>query len=97
MDKFWCRGCSSFNSVEPILFLTYINDLSDNLTTKPKLFADETSLFSVIDDQHPLVSKLNEDLNWKWFENEFEHRPEVCYKLGKLSFLVNLENQLIFH
>ena len=51
--------------LEPILFLTYINDSSDNLTTKPKLFADETSFFSVINDQHPLVSKLNEELNWK--------------------------------
>ena len=32
----------------PLLFLIYINDLSDNLASNPKLFADDTSLFSVI-------------------------------------------------
>ena len=32
----------------PLLFLIYINDLSDNLALKPKLFADNTSLFSVV-------------------------------------------------
>ena len=32
----------------PLLFLIYINDLSDNLASNPKLFADDTLLFSVI-------------------------------------------------
>ena len=31
-----------------ILFLIYINDLSENLTLKSKLFADDASLFSVV-------------------------------------------------
>ena len=31
-----------------LLFLIYINDLSDNLTSNAKLFADDTSLFSVV-------------------------------------------------
>ena len=30
---------------EPLLFLIYINDLSDDLTTNVKLFADDNSLF----------------------------------------------------
>ena len=29
----------------PLLFLIYINDLSDDLSSNPKLFADDTSLF----------------------------------------------------
>ena len=32
----------------PLLFLVYINDLSVGLISNPKLFADDTSLFSVI-------------------------------------------------
>ena len=34
----------------PLLFLIYINDLSDNLTNNAKLFADDKSLFSVVHD-----------------------------------------------
>ena len=32
----------------PLFFLIFINDLSDNLVSNPKLFADDTSLFSVV-------------------------------------------------
>ena len=34
----------------PLLFLIYLNNLSDNLSSNPKLFADDTSLFSVVYD-----------------------------------------------
>ena len=34
----------------PLLFLIYINDLAENLSSNPKLFADDTSLFSAVDD-----------------------------------------------
>ena len=34
----------------PLLFLIYINDLTDGLSSNTKLFADDTSLFSVIHD-----------------------------------------------
>ena len=36
--------------VRPLLFLIYINDLSDILNSNPKLFADNTLLFSVVHD-----------------------------------------------
>ena len=32
----------------PLLFLIYINDLADGLSSNAKLFADDTSLFSVV-------------------------------------------------
>ena len=34
----------------PPLFLIYINDLAENLYSNPKLFANDTSLFSVVRD-----------------------------------------------
>ena len=33
-----------------LFFLIFINDLSDNLVSNPKLFADDTSLFSLVQD-----------------------------------------------
>ena len=53
-------GSSRFG---PLLFLRYINDLSENLVSNPKLFADDTSLFSVIFDKNLSVKNLNNDWN----------------------------------
>ena len=53
----------------PLFFLIYINDLSDDLSSKPKLFAD-TSLFSVVHDKNTSAKELNNDLrkisNWAY-------------------------------
>ena len=48
-----------------LLFLIYINDSADNFISNPKLFADDTSLFSVINNKDSSANKLNQDLNWK--------------------------------
>ena len=51
-----------------LLFLIYINDLSDDLSTNAKLFADDTSLFSVVRDINTSAAHLNNDIkeisNW---------------------------------
>ena len=44
----------------PLLFLIYINDLSDNLTSNAKLFADDTSVFSVVYDVNTSAKELND-------------------------------------
>ena len=44
------------------MFLIYINDLSDNLTSNAKLFTDDTSLFSVAHDVDISAKEINDDL-----------------------------------
>ena len=46
----------------PLYFLIYINGLSDGLTSNPKLCADNTSLFSVIQNIKSTANDLNSDL-----------------------------------
>ena len=47
----------------PLLFLIYINDLSEGLTTNAKLFADDVSLFYVVDNINLSATNLNSDLS----------------------------------
>ena len=44
------------------LFLIYINNLDDGLSSNNKLFAGDTSLFPVIHDSVIMTSELNSDL-----------------------------------
>ena len=46
----------------PLVFLIYINDLSVDITSTVNLFADDTSLFSIIHDAKTTAYELNKDL-----------------------------------
>ena len=46
----------------PLLCIIYINDLLDGLSSNAKLFADDTSLFSVVHDINASAIELNSDL-----------------------------------
>ena len=52
----------------PLLFFIFINNLSDDLTTNVKLFADNNSLFSIVHYMNTSATNLNKDLdkikNW---------------------------------
>ena len=65
MDKYHCQSTSILGL---LLFLIYINNLSEGLSIRAKLFAENTSLFSVIHDSQTSANDLNEDLemihNW---------------------------------
>ena len=45
-----------------LLFLIYINDLSDGLRCNSKLFADDTSLFATVHNINKATNDLNNDL-----------------------------------
>ena len=48
--------------VGPLLFLIYINDLPDNLSSNAKLFANDTSIFLVVHDANTSAKEFNHDL-----------------------------------
>ena len=60
----------------PLLFLVYINDLEDGIKSYVKFFADDTSLFSIV--QNPVVSaeELNHDLDRI---NKWAHQWKMCF------------------
>ena len=45
----------------PLLFLIYTNDLTEGLPSNAKLFADDTSLFSLTHDIQTSANNLNKD------------------------------------
>ena len=47
----------------PLFFLIYLNDLTRNLTCSVKLFADDTLLFTVVQDPNATANDLNHDLD----------------------------------
>ena len=64
----------------PILFLFYINDLPDGITSIYKIFADDTSHFSKVQDINKSANGLNCDLekvsNWAYqWKKQFNPDP----------------------
>ena len=81
-----------------LLYLIYINDLSNNLSSTAKPFADDTSLFSVVNDVNLSEFHLNSDL--KKCLNELINGkclsiPIFLSRLKKLYFQEKLLKHLI--
>ena len=73
----------------PLFFLIYINDLPVGLKSGVKLFADDTSLFSVVCDPNISAQILNEDLELinKWaYEWKTSFNPDVTKQAQEVIF-----------
>ena len=82
-------GVSQGSILGPLLFLIYINDLSDDLSTTAKLFADDTSLFSTVQNVNTSANHLNSDLskirNWV-YQWKMSFNPDPSKQAQKVIF-----------
>ena len=80
------------------MFFIYINDLSDNLSSNGKLFADDTSLFSVIHDIIISAGELNEYLRKisEWaFQRKMIFNPDATKQAQEVIFSRKIKKTLI--
>ena len=75
-------GVPQGSILDPLHFLIYNNDLPNELKSNAKLFADDTSLFTLVKDKNESTSILNDILliskwayNWKMFFNPDPTKP----------------------
>ena len=82
----------------PLLFLIYINDLPNELKSNAKLFANDTSLFTIVKDKSESANILNNYLseiskwayNWKMLFNPDPSKPaqEVVFSRKKKNKVI---------
>ena len=79
-----CEFVLQKSTLGALLFSVYINDFSDGRITKARLFADDVSLFSVVDNMNLSVTNLNSDLR----------RINTWANLWKISFNPDHKKQM---
>ena len=73
----------------PLLFLIYINDLERNIKSNVKCFADDTMLFSIVNDPVISENELNQDLKVinQWaYQWKMEFNPDPNKQATELLF-----------
>ena len=78
----------------PLFFLVYMNDLADDLKGNVKMFADDTSLFSAVNDVNRTAEELNSDLEtvgfWAWqlkMQFNAEKTVELIFSIKRVKTL----------
>ena len=73
----------------PLLFLIYFNDLEKNVKSNVKFFADDTMLFSIVNDPVISANDLDRDLNVinQWaYQWKMEFNPDPNKQATELLF-----------
>ena len=82
----------------PLVFLIYINDLSDDLLTNAKLFANNTSLFSIVRDIYTStthltrLTHLRKISNWA-FQRKISFNPDPSKQAQGVISSLNTKNK----
>ena len=82
----------------PLLFLINISDLTNDIKSKSKLFADETPLFSVVYDINISANDLNHDLEKisEWaFQWKMKFNPEHTKQAQEIIFSRKMKKSLV--
>ena len=73
----------------PLFFLIYINDFSHNLSSTVKLFADDTSVSSIVHDIDSSTKQLNDDLkkisDWA-YQWKMSFNPDLSKQAREVIF-----------
>ena len=97
--KKFSAGVHQVSAIGPLFFFIYINDLPEGIISKCKIFADGTSLFSIVkkdelsqNNLNPGLKKISEwDHQWKmlFHPDPRKQAMEVCFsrKLNQDSTL----------
>ena len=92
-------GVPQGSVLRPLLFLIYINDLPDGLTSMCKIFADDTSLFSKVLDVNESAKTLNIDLEKinQWaFQWKMQFNPDPNKQRNEVIFSRKMNNNLSY-
>ena len=82
----------------PLFFLIYINDLTKAISSSSKLFADDASIFSIVNDIDVSEHELNSDLKkislWT-YQWKMSFNPDVSKQAQEVIF--SKRTQKLFH
>ena len=99
MEKIY-SGVPQGSVLGPLLFLIYINDLPDGITSMRKIFADNTSLFSKVFDVNKSVVELNADLEKinQWaYQWKMQFNPDPNKQANEVIFSRKSISHNFFH
>ena len=77
-------GVPQGSVLEPFLFLIYINDIVDDLDCNIKLFADDTSLYVIVDEQNYIQAADMLSTDFSHIHN-WSHNWAIKFNLIKLN------------
>ena len=86
------HGVPQGSILRPLFFLVYINDLVDSKDCDVLMFADDTSLFSIVNDVHRTTYEFNSDLEkvrlwtWQWkMHFNLDKTEDVIFSCKKIQ------------